>query len=366
MRELARRQWKPVLSGPFIEVAPLDPIVPDPGRHVRDAGQLCRAQGALLGQFAGDSLGSLVEFQDPGAIAMQYRNGPRLLEDGGTFNTIAGQPTDDSEMALMLARSIAREGTWREEAVAAAYAHWIASNPFDRGLTTMRALSPITEVDIAAGTAAEKARARADANSQANGSLMRVSPLGVFGYALPVDNLVRLARADATLTHPHPVCQDASAVMAIAIGEAIRTGSPAQRIYDRALQWAREHAHPDVVETLVASAQSKPQSYLVHQGWVRIALQNAFYRLLHAPDLETGVVDTVREGGDTDTNAAIAGALLGAVHGRDAVPAQWRHLVLTCRPADGLSGVHRPRPRAFWPVDLMDLAERLLYLGPQA
>lgn len=68
-------------------------------------------------------------------------------------------------------------------------------------------------------------------------------------------------------------------------------------------------------------------------------------------------------GGDTDTNAAIAGALLGAVHGREAVPAQWRQMVLSCHPAEGAPAVRRPRPRAFWPVDALTLAERLLVLG---
>ena len=81
------------------------------------------------------------------------------------------------------------------------------------------------------------------------------------------------------------------------------------------------------------------------QGWVKIALQNAFYELLHAPSLEEGVVATVRRGGDTDTNAAIAGALLGAVHGREAVPAQWRSMVLSCRPlrAAGAAAAARGR-----------------------
>jgi ADP-ribosylglycohydrolase len=55
-------------------------------------------------------------------------------------------------------------------------------------------------------------------------------------------------------------------------------------------------------------------------GWVLIALQNAFWQLLHAATLEEGVIDTISRGGDTDTTAAIAGALLGAVHGRQAIP----------------------------------------------
>ena len=65
-----------------------------------DSETLSRAQGCLLGQLAGDSLGSLVEFRSPQEIRRKYPNGVRELEDGGTWGTIAGQPTDDSEMGL--------------------------------------------------------------------------------------------------------------------------------------------------------------------------------------------------------------------------------------------------------------------------
>ena len=68
-------------------------------------------------------------------------------------------------------------------------------------------------------------------------------------------------------------------------------------------------------------------------------------------------------GGDTDTNSAIAGALLGAVEGRDAIPLQWRDRILTSRPIKELAAVKTPRPGAFWPVDTMWLTERLLFLG---
>ena len=69
-----------------------------------------RAQGCLLGQLAGDALGSLVEFQSPEEIHRSYPEGVRELADGGTWNTIAGQPTDDSEMALLLARMQTERG----------------------------------------------------------------------------------------------------------------------------------------------------------------------------------------------------------------------------------------------------------------
>src|SRR5262245_28055973 len=61
---------------------------------------LARAQGVLLGQVIGDSLGSLVEFKGAAEIAKSWPRGVRDLGDGGVHHTIAGQPTDDSEMAL--------------------------------------------------------------------------------------------------------------------------------------------------------------------------------------------------------------------------------------------------------------------------
>ena len=73
------------------------------------------------------------------------------------------------------------------------------------------------------------------------------------------------------------------------------------------------------------------------------ALHNAFYHLSATPDPTEALVQTVGAGGDTDTNAAIAGALLGAAGGHNAWPVGWCMPVLTCRPDAGL-GVARPRP----------------------
>lgn len=71
-----------------------------PMRPSLDPATLSRAQGCLLGQLAGDSLGSLVEFQSPQEIRRKFPHGVRELADGGTGGTLAGQPTDDSEMAV--------------------------------------------------------------------------------------------------------------------------------------------------------------------------------------------------------------------------------------------------------------------------
>lgn len=78
--------------------------------------------------------------------------------------------------------------------------------------------------------------------------------------------------------------------------------------------------------------------------------------------LAEAVSTTVARGGDTDTNAAICGALLGAVQGRTAVPLQRRNMVLTCRSV-AVPDVHHPRPTTYWTDDALDLAEALLSAG---
>src|SRR6516164_1714224 len=92
---------------------------------------LLRAEGCLLGQLAGDSLGGLVEFQTPAEIRRRYPDGVRELADGGTWGTIAGQPTDDSEMALMLARTLIKHRRYDPEEARKAYVFWLNSDPFD-------------------------------------------------------------------------------------------------------------------------------------------------------------------------------------------------------------------------------------------
>lgn len=303
-----------------------------------------------MGQLAGDSLGSLVEFLTPGDIRARYPNGVRDLADGGTWNTLAGQPTDDSEMALLLARLLAGSGKYVPEDALAVYKNWLRSGPFDTGATITAALE-----------------GRPNADSQSNGALMRVSPLGIFCSSRPLELAALWAEADAALTHPHPVCLQANALYVTAIARAIDSGADAEEIYGALLERAEKRpAEPELLRAVRLAGKEPPRDYVRHQGWVLIALQNALWQLLHAPGLEEGVVDTVMRGGDTDTNAAICGALLGAVHGIEAVPERWTRAVLACRPQEGKPGVRRPRPACYWPVDALDLARALAGVSPRS
>lgn len=322
---------------------------------------IARAQGCLLGQLAGDSLGSLVEFESPEEIRAAHPEGLRDLADGGTWGTLAGQPTDDSELALALARTLVGRSAYSPEAAAAAYADWYLSQPFDIGNTTTQALAP-TALALSHGQdPAEAARKAASPQSQANGALMRVSPLGVFGWRFPREEVAAWARADASMTHPHPVCQDASALLAVTIAHAVAAGPGPAELYQFARAWANEtDLHPEIRGRLEQAETLPPGDYLRQRGWVLTALQNAFFQLLHAESLEEGIVQTVSSGGDTDTNGCIAGALLGAVHGIEAVPIRWREKILSCRPEAGQAHIRRPRPPLYWPTDALQLAEHLV------
>ncbi|MCC6626200.1 MAG: ADP-ribosylglycohydrolase family protein [Chloroflexi bacterium] len=361
--EVARRYRGGV---PAREVSPREPYAPvraTRGAALADDGVLHRAQGCLLGQLTGDALGSLVEFKSAAEIARLYADGPRTIGPSPVWGTLAGQPTDDSELALLLARVLLMEDGFDAETVAAAYVFWHESTPFDEGATTAQALSALTQARHAGQSLVAAAAAGANQASQANGALMRQSPLAIWGHTLPADELATALDADTRLTHPNRVCRDASAAFGVALAAVVREGHDARAAYQTAVAWDAAHgASPSVTAALAAAARAMPD-FGPSSGHVIIALQNAFYQALHAPSFEEGVVATVRGGGDTDTNAAIAGALLGTLHGVAAIPWAWRSAVLTCRPHASRARGRLARPMAVWPIDALILAERLAWQG---
>ena len=320
---------------------------PQSGAALADNLLLQRVQGSWLGQLTGDALGSMVESESATSLQSHYPAGLHKLGPSRVWDTLAGQPTDDSELALILARTLLADGAYDAAHVRVAYRWWYDSKPFDRGNTISAALQGQPKLE-----------------SQANGALMRQSPLAIWGHTLPPDKLAEIVQADTRLTHPHPVCVDASGAFIVALAAAMREGLDARATHQYALAWSEARGADDsVIRALRAAVDTPPICDEANRGWVLLALQNAFYVALHSASFEEGVVATVMRGGDTDTNAAIAGALLGALHGAPAVPQQWREAVLTCRPSAGIAGVHRPRPRAFWPVDALILSERLAVAG---
>ncbi|EDP62680.1 Inositol monophosphatase/ADP-ribosylglycohydrolase [alpha proteobacterium BAL199] len=190
---------------------------------------------------------------------------------------------------------------------------------------------------------------------------MRVSPIGILATGRP-ELAATLARQDAALTHPNPVCVAASGAYAAAIAAGI-AGADHRAMWSVAHAGAGDDLGGEAVRScLLAALEAGPADLLRNQGWVLLALGNAFRRLWIGQELAAAVVETVAAGGDTDTNAAICGALLGAAQGREAVPLGWRRQVLACRAVQGASVKHL-RPADYWADDALELAEALLAVG---
>src|SRR5215813_2430072 len=127
-----------------------------------------------------------------------------------------GAPLPGSQQTIPKRRYAAEEAR-------KAYVFWLNSSPFDCGSTVFSGL-----------------RERPNHESQANGALMRISPLGIFGCNYDLDRVSEYAMADAALTHPHPVCLQADAWFAMAVANAIGTWKRAQELYELIKVWARE------------------------------------------------------------------------------------------------------------------------------
>ena len=305
-----------------------------------------RACGCLAGQFCGDAFGARYEFMSPKQIALLMRdNGLYTMGASSVWSTLQGQITDDSEMALALARSIISCGTYDKETARRFYTDWMDSEPFDIGGTTAAGLS-----------------GRPNPSSQANGAMMRISPLAVYlsRSGCPENEDWRVcdaaASSDALITHPNWICVQANILFVRSLVRLISSGIEPVKLYECIREWSFETgADKSLILAIESAKNDPPADYTQKQGWVLTAFHNALYQLLHAGSPEEGIIDTVKRGGDTDTNAATAGAMLGACFGYQAFPEEWLRTVNSCRP-----GGKRPRPVMYWVGDIKYLTEKLL------
>jgi ADP-ribosylglycohydrolase len=273
-----------------------------------------RIRGALLGLAVGDALGAPFEGAGPEAAERAARRG---LEMAGGRGWAPGEWTDDTAMALALAESIAARGLLDPDDLAARYTEWATADGKGIGRANARALI--------GARGADDARARARAHLEAtglaagNGTVMRATPIGL--AARGVAEAADAARRDAELTHADPVAGAASAALCAAL-LALRHG-------DDPLRAARGQAADEarLAEALGAAGRDERALARLATGfeagacWTTLAL--ALHALVTCDDYERGVTWVIAQGGDTDSNAAVAGALLGCRHGVRAVPERW-------------------------------------------
>ena len=340
-----------------------------------------RARGALLGLAVGDALGTTLEFarlDQPAYPALAV--GPATdIVGKGPFDLQPGMITDDTQMAVCLARTLARHGRVDAAELGRRYVTW-TEHAFDIGNQTRAALALVESgtPPQRAGFEVWRAGGRRPAG---NGSLMRTAPIGV---ALRDEALVDAAIADSMITHADPRCilaciafdaaiaalVDDGAADPIAVARAaLDTGAARLRDTWCGMEAVGEGPRATADELaciataaaalegdLAAAATRDPEVYgsEVHldrtAGFVRVAFRLALWHATHTRSWRDALVDVASRGGDADTNAAIVGALLGARDGAEAIPVDWEVRVLSAMQPGPAWWIDAHHPRLLFSV----------------
>jgi ADP-ribosyl-[dinitrogen reductase] hydrolase len=284
--------------------------------------------GCLYGVCVGDALGSRYEFLEHHDAVTQVnkdmKNGKLKLLGGGPFKIAPGQITDDSEMTLSLLRSIAQVNGYDQKDVAQKYLEWFNTKPVDVGKTTFNALytrkPSVNYKDLISNSQ------ELNYSSLSNGVLMRISPICIYALKLNDTELHKIIDQECDLTHPNPIIKDAVYIYCLAVKYAL-LGLDKKTIYQEIIKRSNEPR----TKIILKDALDRPEpTYVIDeygnemyvqtddikfQGYFGIALQNAFYEFLNTDNYQDSIVHIIQRGGDTDTNCAIAGGLIGAFYG---------------------------------------------------
>jgi len=274
-----------------------------------------RIVGVCLASAAGDALGVPYEF---GRVLLV---GEPEQVGGGLGDLAPGQWSDDTEMACVIAEVAATGADLRTtealDAIAAGFLRWYGDNPPDIGVQTRQVLGA---TGAGSGPAARMTAVAQRLHEQTgrtagNGSLMRTGPVALAHLGDP-EAIVDAAHSVSALTHADPMAGDACALWCVAIDHAIWTGQ-------LNLGYGLRYVDPSWAALVEEAERGEPASF-ANNGWVVSALQASWAALTRTDNLRDALIAAVRAGNDTDTVAAITGALAGARYGASTVPFAWR------------------------------------------
>jgi ADP-ribosylglycohydrolase len=283
-----------------------------------------RAAGVLLGAACGDALGVPYEF----AERLPETAVPEMV-GGGLGPYAPGEYSDDTQMQVCVAEVAATAGDLRSEAaldgIAERFLRWFHEGASDVGLQTSGVLAATARAGGLSGAMREASADlhRKTGRTAGNGSLMRTGIVAL-PYLADPEGMAEAARVVSALTHFDDLAGDACVLWCSGVRRAV---------LDATLDGVREGldllpaGHRDRWAAWLREAETAPPEHFSPNGFVVPALQAAWSAVTRTASLPDGVVAAVRAGNDTDTVAAIAGALLGARHGVSAVPDEWRKKV---------------------------------------
>jgi ADP-ribosyl-[dinitrogen reductase] hydrolase len=350
------------------------PVGPTPEQVV------LRKRGVLLGLCVGDALGVTTDDRKiPANQFPELNDSPHNeMRGGGPLKLRPGQVSDEGQLATALGRVLLDHHRYDLVEASKAYARWLPSavEPLPLEKAAFELIAQGRDPELSGRRVWIESAQRWTSASV----LARTAVLGAFFWK---DQKERMAStlADVAVSHFELKCQVGAVILNAAIAACI--ASPKEKAEPAAVLKQIEadlslaasdlaRKHPDFVlqvqdagEYLRADlkmAQERdpmlygPELHLwAHAGQVRTALRLAFWEFFHAPSFEAGILDVVNRGGDADMNGAIAGALLGALHGANAIPEKFSQPVLEVPGGLWASG---PLWKTYHPSFLMPLAER--------
>ncbi len=284
-----------------------------------------RFVGALIGTFVVDALGMPVEGWSWREIARTYGEVREMLP----ARLGAGTYTDDTLLMVALAESlIANQGRVEPDDLVQRF-----RGAYDRRRGFGAGMHRLMRLWDEGVPWEEAARRLFDGGSYGNGAAMRVAPVGVL-FHQDERAVYEAAVTQARVTHAHPLGQQGAALIALAVAQALRS-DPAT--------FSREDFLAELEAALPASAETFRRALMqvadLFDRWDdrdlivrKLGNRSAAHRsvptaifafLTFWNSFEEAVVYAVSLGGDTDTLAAMTGAIAGAFHGVDAVPGRW-------------------------------------------
>ncbi len=229
----------------------------------------------------------------------------------------AGSYTDDTQMMIGLAESLLRCGRVEEQDLAGAFlARYDERRGYGSGTKTVLSLweagVPLSE---AAG------RVLDGEGSPSNGAAMRVAPVAV-RFFRDEARVITEALRSALLTHAHPEGAYGAVVQAAAVAAALAGHDPLAAAHAAASVDSLRRRLEDLAGTRLDPCKlGGPDRRVAHTATASVPV--AVVVGSHAQSFEQAVTVAVRCGGDTDTVAAMAGAIAGARFGASSIPARW-------------------------------------------
>jgi ADP-ribosyl-[dinitrogen reductase] hydrolase len=282
-----------------------------------------RVAGALVGSAVGDALGAPFEFGPAGQFSARFPSPARGVRTemcgGGALRWEPGEFTDGTQMALLVAESLVERGGLEEADVFDRFGTWLEAGPPDVGNQTRAVLGSGRPWDVAA--AEHFARS---GHAAGNGSLMRTTPAAIWFSRFGTAATMGAARRISALTHGDPSAGEGCAIFHELMRAAL-DGEDALSAIPSALELVA--AEDRERWATVLARDWTPEQATESNGAVWPTLGQAVWALRNGRDFADVMRLVIDLGGDTDTVAAVAGGLAGAVFGMGGIPMRWSSAV---------------------------------------